>query len=279
VIVDTHVHVIADDMTRYPLHPSGVGSQWFRHHPVTVEEFASMATAAGVERAVLVQAFGAYGTDNGYVVDAVGFGPERFASVGIVDPEDPAAPLTLRALARRPGFSGVRLFAIGASPPWWLDDPATDPIWAVATELDLRVVVALLPPDLHRLRRRLEQFPDVPVVLDHCGFPDLAGGPPYAGAAELLALAEFEALHLKVTSHLLEAAEAEGDRCGQRLVEQLAATFGARRLVWGSDYPQTHDRSYRELVELGRCACARLADGDRALVLGANALRLWPALA
>jgi L-fuconolactonase len=278
MIVDTHVHVIADDATRYPLRPSGIGSEWFREHPVSAEQFAVTATAAGVERAVLVQAFGAYGTDNEYVVDAVAVAPERFVSVGIVDPEDPGAPATLRALAGRPGFSGIRLFAIGASPPTWLDDPTTEPLWAVATELDLRIVVALLPPDLPRLRRRLEQFPGVPVVLDHCGFPDLAGGPPYPGAAPLFALAPFEQLHLKVTSHVLEAADAAGDPCGQVLVELLVATFGAARLVWGSDYPQTHDRSYRELVQLGYSACARLSDADRALVMGANALRLWPAL-
>ena len=278
MIVDTHVHVIADDATRYPLRPSGIGSEWFREHPVTVEQFAAAAAAAGVDRAVLVQAFGAYGTDNAYVVDAVAAAPDRFVSVGIVDPEDPHAPDTLRALAARPGFSGIRLFAIGASPPTWLDDPTTDPLWAVATELDLRIVVALLPPDVARLRRRLEQFPGVPVVLDHCGFPDLTGGPPYPGAAELFALAEFHQLHLKVTSHLLEGAYAEGDGSGQELMEQLVGTFGASRLVWGSDYPQTHDRSYGELVALAHAACAHLAAGERELVLGANALRLWPAL-
>ena len=37
-----------------------------------------------------------------------------------------------------------------------------------------------------------------------------------------------------------------------------AEAFGAERLLWGSDYPQTHDRSYAALVELGRAACAGL---------------------
>ncbi len=55
--------------------------------------------------------------------------------------------------------------------------------------------------------------------------------------------------------------------------------FGAERLVWGSDYPQTHDRTYAELVDLGRASCAALSESDRDEVLGGNALRLWPALA
>jgi L-fuconolactonase len=275
VIVDTHVHVIARDESRYPLRPSGVGSQWFREHPVDVEEYAAIASAAGVERAVLVQAFGAYGSDNDYVVDAAAGTPDRFVSVGIVDPEDPHASATLRALASRPGFSGIRLFAIGATAPTWFDDPATDALWTVARELDLRVVATVLAPELPRLRRRLEQFRGQPVVLDHCGFPDLRGGPPYLDAAGLFALAEFEHLSLKVTSHVLEAAAADA----AELMNMLVNAFGARRLVWGSDYPQTHDRSYAELVELGRSACARLSETDRDLVMGGNALRLWPALA
>ena len=182
------------------------------------------------------------------------------------------------ALATRPGFSGIRLFAIGASPPAWLDDTSTDALWDTAAELGLRMVVALLPPDLPRLRRRLEWFTG-PVVLDHCGFPDLRGGPPYPGAAGLFALAGFGTLHLKLTSHLLEGAEAEGDPHGRALVTQLVATFGAERLVWGSDYPQTHDRTYAELVALGEGACAELGDEDSDRIMAGNTLRLWPTLA
>ena len=55
--------------------------------------------------------------------------------------------------------------------------------------------------------------------------------------------------------------------------------FGADRLLWGSDFCQTHDRSYAELVALGAGAFAGLTAADRALCQGANALRLWPGLA
>ncbi len=125
----------------------------------------------------------------------------------------------------------------------------------------------------------LERHPGVPVVLDHCGFPDLRGGPPFTGAAPLLALAEHPGLHLKVTSHVLEAAGADDPAAAGAFVEHLVAAFGAERLVWGSDYPQTHGRTYAELVALGRDACRALSDADQARVLGENALRLWPSLA
>jgi L-fuconolactonase len=278
VIVDTHVHVVAPDQARYPLRPSGIGSQWFREHPVSAEEYAAAARDADVERAVLVQAHGAYGADNRYVVDAVATAPDRFVSVCIVDPGDPDPAATLRALAREPGVAGVRLFGIGAAPPTWFDDAPGAVLWAAAIDLELRLVATLLAPDLPRLVRMVARFPDVPVVLDHCGFPDLTGGPPYPAAQPLFALADLPSVHLKVTSHLLEDAEPRSSDGAAALVDRLAATFGPERLVWGSDYPQTHDRPYAELVALGRHAAASLPRADGDAFLGGNALRLWPAL-
>src|SRR5439155_26822283 len=139
------------------------------------------------------------------------------------------------------------------------------------------VVVATLASELPALGRLLERFPDVVVALDHCGFPDLTGGPSFPRAAPLFDLARFPNLHLKVTSNLLELAEAEGDP--RDLVDLLCSVFGPTRLLWGSDFSQTHDRPYLALVDLGRLACSRLGSDEQQAFLGGNAMRLWPALA
>ena len=180
LIVDTHVHVVAPDDVRYPLRPSGVGSQWFREHPVSAEEYAATATAAGVDRAVLVQAHGAYGSDNSYVLDAVGGRARAVRERGHRRPGGSGRrPPTCGALAAVPGCRGVRLFGIGPTAPAWFDGRPGAALWGVAAGLDLRVVATLLAPELPRLRVMLTRFPEVPVVLDHCGFPDLRGGPPF----------------------------------------------------------------------------------------------------
>ena len=237
---------------------------------MSVEEYVATSSAAGVDRAVLVQAFAAYSTDNVYVLEAA-LSDDRFVSVVIVEPGDAS---TLRNLAAVPRCRGVRLFGIGVEPPVWFDGDEGVALWDTAAELDLRIVATLLTPELPRLRSMLGRHADVPVVLDHCGFPDLRGGPPFVDAAPLLELAVFPNLHLKVTSHVLEEA---GDDAAA-FVEHLAEAFGAERLLWGSDYPQTHDRSYAALVELGRDARAALPADDRDRFLGGNALRLWPSL-
>jgi predicted TIM-barrel fold metal-dependent hydrolase len=274
VIVDTHVHVVAADRERYPLRPTGISLDWFREAPVAVEDFLTLMTAAGVDRAVLVQPMSAYGFDNRYVIDATRTHSDRLASVVIVDTADDPAR-RLRAMANE-GVSGVRLFAIGNPTLRRLDDAEALRLWEASAELDLPVVVTILSDQLPELRAMLERFPDASVALDHCGFPDLSGGPPYANARGLFELATLPNVSLKLSGHLLEHADAAGDP--RDLVDQLAAAFGAHRLLWGSDYPQTHDRSYAALVELGRGACSRLPLADQRAFLGENALRLWPRL-
>jgi L-fuconolactonase len=275
-IVDTHVHVVAADQDRYPLHPAAAEHEWLREPPVTAERYLSLMGDAGVEAAVLVQAFSAYGTDNRYVVDAAADHRDQCTSVVIVAGDDDGAA-ELRRLVAEHGVSGVRFFAIGTPSLARLDDAETLPVWEVAAELGLVVVATILPTGLRELDVMLDRFPDLPVALDHCGFPDLRDGPPYNRADALFALADRRNLHLKVSCYILERLVEDGGDPGD-LVGRLAVVFGADRLLWGSDFPQTHDRPYAALVELGRRACAGLDADDQRRFLGENALRLWPQL-
>jgi predicted TIM-barrel fold metal-dependent hydrolase len=228
-----------------------------------------------------VQAYGAYTDDNTYVVDAARHDLSRFVSMAIVNAEDTSAPAKLRELATHPGFAGIRLFPLGdpaRAQPEWLDDPRTFPEWETCAELGLRIAVAMLPVQFPRLRNVLAAFPDQVVALDHCGFADFTGGPPFLGATPLFECAEHANLHLKVTSTVLESVEADG-REPADAVDRLVAEFGAARLMWGSDYPQTRDRPYDQLLALARRGCERLTPADADLVLGATAARIWPELA
>ena len=101
---------------------------------------------------MLVQAHGAYGSDNTYVLDALPARPGRVVGVVIVDPADPdPAAHAARARAGARDVTGVRLFGIGPTAPAWFDGDAGAALWDAAVELDLRIVATLLAPDLPRL--------------------------------------------------------------------------------------------------------------------------------
>jgi L-fuconolactonase len=264
--VDTHVHVIAGDEDRYPLNPSGVTGAWYRDDPCSVERLVDLMGLAEVDAAVLVQGISAYRFDNRYTLDSAMQHPERCTSVVCVDlgGQDPAAEVS--ALLDR-GARGVRWVALHDG---GLREPRA--VWDVVAARRVPVVVTVLEPHLPRLLDVLPRLPDVPLALDHCGFADCARGLPET----LTDLAAFPTVHLKVSTIALDAAAEHGDV--REFLSDLTACFGATRLMWGSDYSQTHDRPYPELAEYARHASSTLTDEDRASFLGRTACTLWPEL-
>jgi L-fuconolactonase len=275
-MIDTHVHIVSKDLHAYPLSPAGLPGAWYREAPHTAEELIDLMDACSVEKAVLVQPMGAYSFDNRYSADSARKHASRFVAACCIDVDanDPAAEL--RYWVRGRGMQGVRMFALSRGADSWLDDPRTYPLWEAASDFGAHVIVTILYHQLPQLKTVLEHFPDVSVSLDHCAFPPLAG-PPWQAAEELFALAEHEKLHLKVSTHVLDSAAKTGRPAD--FVGALAARFGHDRLMWGSDFSQTYDRPYSELVRLGRAAFSELPEEAQAACLAGTARRLWPALA
>lgn len=224
--------------------------------------------ANGIGRAVLVQAMGAYSDDNAYCVHAAATDPARFTAVAFVDAHgaDPLGALD-RWLTR--GATGVRIVAITGA----LDDAAIDPLWEHAATRSVPIVATVVAPEVPGLPRLLERFPDARVALDHCGFPDLTGGLRYPAARPLFDLAAFPNVHLKVSTIALDHAR-DGGGDPRDFVEALAVAFGPDRLQWGSDWSQTHDRAFAELVADAHRSFGVLGD-DARWPLGESAREFW----
>jgi predicted TIM-barrel fold metal-dependent hydrolase len=269
MIVDSHVHVAtADD--RYPLAPTGIGTDWWRGPGCDVGAVAGRMAASGVDRAVLVQAVGPYGFDNGYVVAAAGAHPDRFAAVVAVDLDAADHLARIEDLASVPVVTGLRLFGM-TDARRWLDRGIAPGVLAAVADLGLTAVLTVTADDLRGrqgLRGAIERAA-CPVVLDHCGFPTFRAG-RIAPGEPVLALAELDHVRLKVTTNTFLAAG--GDPAA--LVDQLAGSFGPGRLVWGSDHPQTPG-GLPAAVALGRRAVRDLAPDAAARILGANAGHLF----
>ena len=271
-VTDAHVHVVSGDTHRFPVRPTGFGRDWWTGRTVDAAQVARDLDAAGVERAVIVQAVGPYRNDNRYAQQVVAEADGRFALVVAVDTDgdDPATELS--ALVAGGGVAGVRLAAFSGDAPW-LTDGRGAAVWDAAAERSTNLVVACFPHHLPAVARLASSRPDVAVALDHCAFPDLEGGPPYRRATPLLDLAGLPAIHLKVTTIVLRHAEDAGG--APALVSHLVDAFGAGRLCWGSDHPQSFELDYRQMVQLAFDATAGLDPDARGAVLHATARRLW----
>ena len=268
MIVDSHVHVIAPDHDRYPFNPRPLSGQWYIDAPCSTEQLLTAMNASGVDRSVLVQAVGAYSFDNAYAADEGRVRPDRFVSAACIDPLSEKPFDAVEHWIRERGMQGLRVFAVSRTDETWLADPRTFPVWERALSLGAHLIVTIMNHQLPHLHGFLDAFRDAPISLDHCAFPDPAA------PESLFALARYPNLHLKVTTHVIDAAR-ENDGEALPFITKLVETFGAERLMWGSDYSQTHDRSYAELVALARRAFDGLPEKDRAACLGGTAARLW----
>ncbi|WP_284741618.1 amidohydrolase family protein [Amycolatopsis sp. RTGN1] len=279
-VIDTHTHVISPDATRYPPDPiGGRRSEWSLAHPVDIDGLIDALDQAGIAKAVVVQASTVYGHDNRYVAEAVRAHPDRFVGVYSIDALAADAVERIRYWQDQ-GLSGFRLFTTGTTMPGqagWLGHEDSHPAWAYAEQQDIPICLQMTIQGLPALRRLLERFPQVRVLLDHCARPDLEDGKPFHAARALFDLAEFPGVHLKLTHRAL-AASAKGASTPADFLGELVSSYGADRIAWGSNFPAAEGTPASILAD-ARETVASLSEVDQDLVFGGTAAKFYPAVA
>jgi len=273
MIVESHCHIVSPDQRKYPRDLGTNAAAWVRD--LSAEEFIELNDAAGVERAILVQAFSAYKYDNSYVADSAARYPERFVAVCIVDALKPDAPKTLDYWVKERGVRGLRVVT-WTEPETMLDDSLLDPLWRRASELQIPVCILTNFHQVPRLRPVLEHFGELRIALDHLGLPRLDDGPDFSNEQVIFDLARFRNFYGKFSSWTIAAAEKNGERARVEFFRRLVDTFGAHRLMWGTNFPASNDRSYRGFVEYAQEQLAFLRPDERRWIFGETALSLWP---
>jgi L-fuconolactonase len=279
-IIDSHLHAIASNTTHYPKNPiGGHQSEWSQKRPVDAEGVIKALDAAGIAKAVVVQASTVYGHDNRYVVDTVRAYPERLTGVYSIDALAPDAVKWIDHWEAQ-GLHGFRLFTTGTTMPGqsdWLGHQDSYPAWAHAEKRGIPVCLQMTMQGLPTLRTLLEHFPKSRVLLDHCARPDLDDGAPYKAAQALFDMAQFEGVYLKLTNRTLAAA-AQGQSTPAAFLEKLVSTFGAERIAWGSNFPAA-EGSLQELATTAREVLSSLPTDQQAMIFSGTIEHIYPALA
>lgn len=200
--------------------------------------------------------------------------------VGWSDLEAADAPARIRALAADPLLVGLRPMVHDIADDDWLLRPALAPALAEMRSQGLVFDALVRPRHLPRLVRFAQDWPDLPVVIDHLAKPDIAAGPEGAGweawARDMAALAAMPRVSCKLSGMATEAGpdwDADRLRPFARLALEL---FGPERLLWGSDWPVlrlagTYPQWWQATAEL----LASQPPAARDAVLGGNAARVY----
>jgi predicted TIM-barrel fold metal-dependent hydrolase len=280
MIIDTHCHVIATDTKKYPLAPIfGKQSTWSAEHPLDYPDMVKADVAAGVDKAVLVQAASAYAFDNSYVADAVAAHPERFAGVFSIDVIAPDAVAKMKHWMSK-GLTGMRIFTSGsmhAAQETFFADEAAFPAWQYASDQGLSVCMQMRVTGLPLLESILRRFPKVRVILDHFARAEAADGPPFASAAPLFALSKYPNVYLKLTHRPIEQSM-KGKATPDTFLGKAVSEFGAHRVLWGSNFPAAGS-PLPDLIKMAREALSFLSPQDHDWIFCKTAQSLYPALA
>lgn len=277
--IDVHCHVISPDRERYPLAPlGGKQSDWSAERTLTPEELLAAMDEAGVAKAAVVQASTAYGHDSSYVADSIARYPDRLTGVFSVDPLDPEAVKHIAHWTSR-GMTGMRVFTTGTTMPGqqgWLGDEAAYPVWEEAGRRKLPVAMQMTLKGVPMLEKIVQAFPQTDFLLDHLARITLDDGPPYAAGAPLLTLARYPNVYLKLTSRTVEQTHS-GKADAKSFMEMILKHFGARRMLWGSNFP-AHDDTLANILRDAMGVIGYASAEEQGEILAGTAKRLYPSL-
>jgi len=208
--------------------------------------------------------------------------PERFAYLVRFDRRDPDLQTLIGAVKATPQRKAIRVV------PWTPEGfeqfgaGADDSLFAAAQRHGVPVFV-LLPGRTRLLHRYLRKFPDLQVIVDHCGVelqPGRLHDDRLSGFGEVLALAEYPNVSLKWTHAPRLSAGPYPYPDVLAMLLRVVAAFGKERVMWGSDATQTvGHHSWAEALYYVRDTPELSAD-EKGWILGGSLRRVldWPAV-
>ena len=228
---DCHVHVFGS-AEEFPF----VASRGYTPPPASADDLLKLQNALGLSRVVIVQP-SVYGTDNSCTLDGIRrLGLERARGVAVIDDKTTDAALKEMHAA---GIRGVRVNLETGG----VSDPAI-------SRRDLRAAIERVAPlgwhvQVYTRLSVVEAVQDdvmqaaVPVVFDHFGGAQAAGGVDQPGFAALLALVGSGKAYVKVSGHYRSSTKAPAFDDVAPLARALIAA-NPERILWGTDWPHPH---------------------------------------
>ena len=269
-IIDPHVHIWKND----PIFPYAPETTKPPTQDATPEMLLELMQASGVEKTVLVQVIH-YRWDNTYVARALEKYPDKFMGVCRVNPEDPDAPDHLSHWTEQHGFHGVRLSPASDSSGDWFTGDLMDPLFKRAENLNVPMLILTKPSRLPDLAALLERYPDLNVSMDHMADcqPDNT-----EDVQRLLDMARYRKVYVKISHTWSISREDYPWQDAHVLVKQVYETFGAKRLMWATDWPVclNSGATYPQTLAVVRDEMDFFSPEDLEWILGKTALKLWP---
>jgi len=268
--IDAHAHCFAGrGEPRFPYHPRG---PYRPEGAAPPDDLLACLAGAGVDRAVLVQPE-PYQDDHRYLEACLDQGRGALKAACLFFADRPGAVADLTDLARRRAgavvAARIHAYAPGRLPPF--GTPELRAYWGRAGELGLAIQLHFEPRYAPGFEPLIREFPRTPVIVDHLGRPFQGTPGEYAA---VLGWARLANVAMKLS--LLPRREEYPHRDVGPVIAALIAAFGPGRLIAGGNFGAgITPAAYRADRERLASYLDGLSSGDRALILGGTAARLF----
>ena len=196
--------------------------------------------------------------------------------VGWADLQARDAADRIAALAAAPLLKGLRPMLQDLDDTGWILRDSVRPGLAAMARAGLRLDLLVTSRHLDLIPELAARHPDLKMVLDHAGKPDIAGGGFAPWAAQITRIAGETGAFCKLSGLVTEAGRDWDVPRLAPFTDHLLQSFGPGRLLWGSDWPVVElAGGYRRWRDASETLLAHLPDADRERVLGGTAAAFY----
>jgi predicted TIM-barrel fold metal-dependent hydrolase len=193
-----------------------------------------------------------------------------------VDETKPDVCETMKSLAHQ-GVRGFRIYSDKEKTDTWSRSPGMKKMWTCAADEGLAMCLLADPAALSDVRRMCAAYPKTRVVIDHFARIGMKGPIRQHDVDNLRRLSEFEHTHVKTSAFYALGAKKPPYTDLAPLIRALRDSYGASRLMWGSDCPfqLQHHQTYAESISLIRDRLDFLTASDKEWMLRKTAGKLF----
>lgn len=261
-MIDAQVHIWERESALHPWDPAYGRAEHEREmrarhseHPFTADDLIAAMDTNGVAGALVVTP-SLYGLDNRYTVESTTRHSGRLAGIGRIDPSLPDIDEIMGKWRSVHGLVGIRVTLMSPHAMATAHTGTLDRLLNAAQRHGVPLCI-YCPGLLTAFEVLVTRFPDLQFVVDHLGLhqPPLlkADVPPLLRFSQLLALARFPNVAIKITGAPTLSGEQFPFRDLWPPMNRLIAAFGVDRVMWGSDLTRVAPLySYSEAVGFGR---------------------------
>lgn len=244
------------------------------------EELVPLLQAAEIDGTILVQA-DATERETDRLIELALCTPTVLGLVGWVDFTAPDAVGQVERRAEQPLVRGLRPMLELIHDPDWILQPQFAPVLQAMARTGLCFDALIQPRHLPAIATLIDRHPELAVVIDHGGKPELAVRGHRSDAFAtwrdgMRALAAHAHVHCKLSGLLTQGPPDWTSDDILPAAETLLELFGPDRLIWGSDWPvMSLAGTYEQWIEMTEQVLRGLSEAQRAAVWGGNAMRFY----